>query len=104
MPNSEYTASAERAGGPVASGGPAATGRRNAPPHAAAALLDVEAVAALLDCSPRHIYRLADSGRMPRPIKLGHLVRWPRADLLLWLTQGCPSCRQAGVRGGGRRD
>jgi len=60
-----------------------------------AALLDVRAVAALLDCSPRHIYRLADSGRMPRPVKLGQLVRWRRAELQEWLNAGCPPVRSA---------
>jgi excisionase family DNA binding protein len=61
-----------------------------------AALLDVRAVAALLDCSPRHVYRLADAGRMPPPIRLGALVRWRRAELLDWLAAGCKPCRTAG--------
>jgi excisionase family DNA binding protein len=42
-------------------------------------LLSVRDVAALLGCSPRHIYRLAESGRFPKPIKLGTLTRWPRS-------------------------
>ncbi len=45
------------------------------------ALLDVRAVSALLNCSPRHVYRLSDSGRMPRPVKLGALVRWRVAEI-----------------------
>ncbi len=65
-----------------------------------AALLDVEAVAELLDCSTRHVYRLADAGRLPRPVKLGALVRWPRTDLNDWLAAGCPSVRT--VKGGRR--
>jgi len=56
-------------------------------------LLDVEAVAALLDCSPRHVYRLADAALMPRPVHLGALVRWPRAAIMDWIGRGCPSCR-----------
>lgn len=56
----------------------------------AAALLDVQAVAALLGCSPRTVYRLSDAGRMPRPIKLGALVRWNRATLESWIADGCP--------------
>ncbi len=57
-----------------------------------AELLDVKAVAALLGgCSTRHVYRLSDSGRMPRPIHLGSLIRWRRAELLRWLNDGCPS-------------
>lgn len=64
-------------------------------PAVAAELLDVGAVAALLGCSGRHVYRLADAGRMPRPLKLGALVRWRRAELLEWLGAGCPSVRSA---------
>jgi excisionase family DNA binding protein len=62
----------------------------------AAALLDVQAVAALLDCSPRHVYRLSDSGRMPTPLKLGALVRWRRQDLDTWLAGGCKPIRATG--------
>ena len=61
---------------------------------AVAELLDVRAVAALLGgCSTRHVYRLADAGKMPRPLKLGQLVRWRRAELLRWLGEGCPPVR-----------
>jgi excisionase family DNA binding protein len=63
---------------------------------ATAQLLDVQAVAALLDCSPRHVYRLADAGRMPAPVRLGALVRWRRQDLDAWLAAGCKPCRAAG--------
>lgn len=59
------------------------------------ALLDVRAVAALLDCSPRHVYRLSDAGRMPPPVRIGALVRWRRSDLDAWLADGCPSTRRA---------
>jgi excisionase family DNA binding protein len=64
----------------------------------AAALLDVRAVAALLDCSARHIYRLSDGGRMPPPVRLGALVRWRRQDLDAWLAGGCKPCRTAGKK------
>ena len=64
--------------------------------EAASALLDVQQVGALLNCSPRHIYRLADAGKMPAPVKLGALVRWSRAAIEAWIAAGCPSCRKAG--------
>ena len=51
-------------------------------------LLDVRAVGRLLGCSPRHVIRLADSGRLPRPIPLGRLQRWRRADLDAFLADG----------------
>jgi excisionase family DNA binding protein len=58
-----------------------------------AALLDVEQVAELLNCSARHVYRLADAGRMPAPVRLGALVRWRRQDLETWIADGCRPCR-----------
>ena len=63
------------------------------PPVEEVRLLDVNAVARFLSCSARHVYRLADSGRMPRPEKLGALVRWDRIELEKWLADGCPECR-----------
>ena len=56
-------------------------------------LLDVRAVARMLDCSPRYVYRMSDSGRMPRPVKLGNLVRWNRDAIEDWLAAGCPGVR-----------
>jgi excisionase family DNA binding protein len=64
-----------------------------APLRDPAALLDVRTVAALLDCSPRHVYRLADAGKMPAPVRIGALVRWRRPDLDTWLAAGCPAVR-----------
>lgn len=62
------------------------------------ALLDVRAVAAMLNCSQRHVYRLADSGRLPSPVKLGSLIRWRREELASWLEAGCPSCTKGGAK------
>jgi excisionase family DNA binding protein len=59
-----------------------------------AALLDVRAVAQLLGCSARHVYRLSDSGAMPAPVRLGALVRWRRSELDAWVAGGCRPCRQ----------
>jgi excisionase family DNA binding protein len=69
-----------------------------APPDQAAspALLDVQQVADLLNCSTRHVYRLADAGRMPQPVRLGALVRWPRQGIEDWIASGCKPVRQAG--------
>ena len=65
-------------------------------PERDSCLLDVRAVAAMLACSARHVYRLADAGRMPPPIKLGALVRWSRFSVNTWLAEGCPPCRKGG--------
>jgi excisionase family DNA binding protein len=61
-----------------------------------AALLDVKAVAALLGCSTRHVYRLTDAGRMPAPVRLGALIRWRRAEIEEWIAAGCPSMQGDG--------
>ncbi len=59
-------------------------------------LLKVEAVAKMLDCSTRHVRRLADAGLMPRSLKLGTLVRWRKADIQDWIDAGCRPCRKPG--------
>lgn len=56
-----------------------------------AELLSVVLVAELCGCSTRTVRRLADSGRIPRPIKLGALLRWRRAEVLDWISAGCPA-------------
>jgi excisionase family DNA binding protein len=61
-------------------------------------LLDVSEVAGLLKCSARHVYRLAYSGRMPKPLKLGALARWNRDAIEQWLAAGCPAARQCTSR------
>ena len=70
------------------------------PAEASAKLLDVAAVADLLDCSQRHVYRLSDSGRMPGPMKLGSLCRWSASSIREWIDAGCPAVRN--LKGAGR--
>ncbi len=53
-------------------------------------MLTVDGVAKMLACSPRSVYRLADAGRIPPPVRIGGLVRWPRALLEQWIADGCP--------------
>lgn len=57
-------------------------------------LLDVRATSQFLDCSPRHVRRLSELGRMPQPVKIGALVRWRRRDIERWLEAGCPAVRR----------
>jgi excisionase family DNA binding protein len=64
------------------------------------AMLSIEDIATnYLGCSKRHVYRMADAGRMPRPIKLGSLARWPRAVIEQWIADGCPNVRNASKGG-----
>ena len=68
---------------------------REAGPGKLPAMLRVHDVARMLCCSVRTVYRLNDSGRMPRPIKLGVLVRWPREGIEAWIAEGCPRRQEA---------
>jgi excisionase family DNA binding protein len=60
-------------------------------------LLDVQQVAEILGISTRTVRRLADRGVMPRPVKLGALLRWPAetgdpmTGIHDWITAGCPT-------------
>jgi len=62
-----------------------------------AVLLTVHEVARMLSCSVRTVYRLTASGRMPRPTRLGALVRWPRHIIEQWVAQGCPGTEREEV-------
>jgi excisionase family DNA binding protein len=64
-------------------------------------MLDDKRVAQVLGVSVRHVHRLADAGRMPRPLKLGGSRRWDRATLDAWIAAGCPSTST--TRNGGSR-
>ena len=57
--------------------------------HAQTIMLTVQGVAALLACSPRTVYRLADQGNIPRPVRIGGLARWPRESFERWIAEGC---------------
>lgn len=63
------------------------------PKSVLAELLDVRQVASMVNASPRTVMRFSDAGRMPRPVKLGSLVRWRRADIEAWIAAGCPAVR-----------
>jgi len=52
--------------------------------------LSAEEVADALGISRAHVFKLHSGGRLPRPIRLGRAVRWPRKDLEEWLAAGAP--------------
>jgi predicted DNA-binding transcriptional regulator AlpA len=60
-------------------------------------LIHIKTVAAMLGVSPRMVYRLNDGGRMPRPVSIGRMKRWRRADIVEWIRDGCPRVEQRGV-------
>ncbi|MCB1439942.1 MAG: AlpA family phage regulatory protein [Nitratireductor sp.] len=45
-------------------------------------LLTMHEVTAMLRISPASLYRRVADGTLPKPLKLGHLSRWSRSDLL----------------------
>jgi len=53
-----------------------------------AAMLSVKQVAKILNCSTRHVYRMSNAARMPRLVKLGSLVRWPKKAIEVWVANG----------------
>jgi excisionase family DNA binding protein len=55
-----------------------------------AALLTVDQVADLIQCSTRHVYRMEERGELPRAVRLGANVRWPRQHIDAWIAAGCP--------------
>jgi predicted DNA-binding transcriptional regulator AlpA len=55
-----------------------------------ALMLSVRDVARLMQCSDRHVTNLRNEGRIPPPVKLGVLVRWPRRVIEDWVIAGCP--------------
>jgi excisionase family DNA binding protein len=66
-------------------------------------LLDVRAVAAQIGCSTRTVYRLADTGRMPPPVRVGRLVRWSTESIDSWIANGCPRPQPKRMRAGRAR-
>jgi len=69
---------------------------RNIKPEATTPLgeriaLSADEVAEALGISRAHVWKLTSTGRLPRPVRLGRAVRWPRKDLEQWLAAGAPS-------------
>ena len=50
----------------------------------------VEQVAGLLQCSQRHVWRMADLNAIPGKLRIGRLVRFNRAAVDAWIAAGCP--------------
>lgn len=53
-------------------------------------LIGVDDVARLLRCSSRTVRRVAEAGRMPKPVRIGALLRWDKEQIREWVRQGCP--------------
>ncbi len=58
---------------------------------------DVEA-AAMASVSRASWHRLRAAGKVPPSVRLGRVVRWRRADVVLWVEWGCPDAREFAAR------
>ena len=52
-------------------------------------LLTADDVAAMLQVSKRTVWRMRATSQLPRPVKVGGVVRWRAADIESWIAQGC---------------
>jgi excisionase family DNA binding protein len=48
-------------------------------------MVDAKEIAGFLGCSPKHVRRLSDQGKLPKPVRVGRLRRWPRQAIEQWL-------------------
>jgi predicted DNA-binding transcriptional regulator AlpA len=55
-----------------------------------------EEFAQALGCSLRHFDNLNRQGRVPEPVSLGRLKRWPNQVIQKWIDDGCPERRERG--------
>jgi excisionase family DNA binding protein len=54
-------------------------------------LVTCDGLARLLKVSKRTLMRLRSTGKLPRPVQLGRLVRWRTAEVREWVEAGCPA-------------
>lgn len=65
-------------------------GMSGAQPRITTRLINVDTVAEMTLTSRRTVFRWNAGGRMPRPIRIGHCLRWRQSDINLWIVLGCP--------------
>lgn len=53
-------------------------------------MLTADEVAEELRISVRGVWRQVSTGRLPEPVYVGRLARWPLQTLREWLENGCP--------------
>lgn len=56
-----------------------------------ALLIPDTVAAALVGVSRATWQRLRSAGKLPAAVKLGRAVRWRRAEIVSWISAGCPS-------------
>lgn len=66
--------------------------------------LNARELAERLGISERHVWRLHNGGKLPRPVRLGRSVRWLVAEIDDWLKADTPDrARSAAMKGDQQR-
>jgi excisionase family DNA binding protein len=63
-------------------------------------MLKADEVAELLGCSVRTVWRYRDTGELPKPLKVGQLVRWPMEVIEQWIQERIKASDQVSVLAG----
>jgi len=53
-------------------------------------LMDLLGVSLALGVSDRTVRRLVDGGKVPKPMRIGHSLRWAPKTINDWIAAGCP--------------
>lgn len=61
------------------------------PPTEFGLLVGTREAAKLLNVSGRTLWRMYNSGEMPKPIRIGRAIRWGYAELQAWVDSKCPA-------------
>ena len=61
-------------------------------------LLTAKQLARYMNVSLRHVRRLDSAGKLPKPVRLGHSVRWPISEIEKFIEMGCPNRRDFETR------
>ncbi|QVL33221.1 helix-turn-helix domain-containing protein [Telmatocola sphagniphila] len=62
-------------------------------PKSTGELVTVNDIAALLGCTWRTVYRMADEGKIPFGLKIGGLRRWHLGEFKEWIAAGAKPVR-----------
>lgn len=54
-------------------------------------LVDAETAAAMCDMHRGTWYKKVSAGNTPKPVRIGGVVRWRKAELESWIAAGCPA-------------
>lgn len=65
-------------------------GSQSTPANDEVQMLTADDVAERLRISVRGVWRQVSTERLPKPVYIGRLARWPLTTIKDWMEQGCP--------------